>query len=149
MIAGYLFGFNSSMNNVAHTLGWGGQKMAMISLCSAIMPAGGFFGGMSATVISTKYGRWKTMIIADIIGFFAAGITILPHTSMFVIGRFLSGIMIGLLSSVSSTYMSEISPAEIRGKTGSFFQLLRMTGLTTAYVLGLGLPTDFDDPMND
>jgi SP family arabinose:H+ symporter-like MFS transporter len=89
------------------------------------------------------------MIIADIIGFFAAGITILPHTSMFVIGRFLSGIMVGLLSSASSTYMSEISPSEIRGKTGSFFQLLRMMGLTSAYVLGLGLPTDFDDSMND
>jgi SP family arabinose:H+ symporter-like MFS transporter len=154
MIAGYLFGFNvgvfnSSMNNVSHTLGWGSQKTAMIALCSAIMPAGGFFGGMSASVISNKYGRRKAMIFADIIGFFAAGITILPHTSTFVIGRFMSGIMVGLLSSISSTYMSEISPSEIRGKTGSFFQLLRMIGLTTAYVLGLGLPTDFDEPMND
>ena len=154
MIAGYLFGFNvgvfnSSMNNVAHTLGWGGQKVAMIALCSAIMPAGCFFGGISSTGISTKYGRLKTMIIADTIGFFGAGITILPHTSMFVIGRFCSGLMVGLLSSVSSTYMSEISPAEIRGKTGTFFQLLITIGLTTSYVLGLGLPTDFDDPMND
>lgn len=154
MIAGYVFGFNvgvfnSSMNNVAYTLEWGSQKTAMISLCSAIMPAGAFLGAMPANIFSNKYGRRKSMIFADIIGFFAAGITILPHTSMFVIGRFLSGVMVGLLSSISSTYMSEISPPEIRGKTGSFFQLMRMIGLTTAYVLGLGLPSKFSEPMND
>lgn len=154
MIAGYMFGFNigvfnTSMFNVAYTLGWGEQTTATISLCGAIMPAGGFLGGMASTVISNKYGRRKAIMIADLIGFLGSGITILPHTSMFVIGRFMSGIMVGLLSSVSSTYMSEISPSEIRGKTGSFFQLLRMIGLTTSYVLGLALPEQTSDPMNN
>jgi sugar porter (SP) family MFS transporter len=154
MIAGYMFGynigvFNTSMYYVAHTLNWGNSTTAMISFCGAIMPAGGFIGGMSSSVISMKYGRRKAMMIADLIGFLGSGITLLPHTSTFAIGRFMSGIMVGLLSSVSSTYMSEISPSEIRGKTGSFFQLLRLVGLTSAYALGLGLPLKVTDPLND
>lgn len=155
MISGFLFGynvgvFNPSMLNVSHSLSWGSSQLQMTALCGAIMPAGGFFGAMSSSVLSNKYGRLKTIVVADIIGFFAAGITILPHTSMFVIGRFLSGIMVGLLSSVSSVYMAEISPSEIRGRTGSMFQLLRIFGLTVSFALGLVLPTkDFESGLNN
>jgi SP family arabinose:H+ symporter-like MFS transporter len=155
MISGFLFGynvgvFNPSMSNVGHSLHWGSNMLQMTAICGAIMPAGGFFGAMSSSVLSNKYGRLKTIVLADIVGFFAAGITILPHTSMFVLGRFLSGIMVGLLSSVSSVYMAEISPSEIRGRTGSMFQLLSITGLTTSFALGLVLPTtDFDSKLNN
>ncbi len=155
MVSGFLVGYNSGvfntcMVNVSYALEWGDNHLAYIALCSALVPAGAFFGGLSSSYLGSRYGRRKSIILSDLLGILAAGITIIPDTLPFAIGRFLSGIMIGLSSSVASTYMSEISPKEIRGKTGGFFQLLRMAGLVVAYVLGLPLPVDnLDDPMND
>lgn len=155
MISGFLFGytagvFNTCMGNVGHSLGWGQDTLANIAMCAALMPAGAFFGGIGSSYIGNRFGRLKAIIYADLLGILAAGVTIIPHTSMFAAGRFMSGFMIGLQSSVSSTYISEISPKEIRGRTGGFFQMMRMIGLTSSFVMGLPLPTeDYNDPMNN
>jgi MFS family permease len=114
------------------------------------MHAGAFFGGLSSSYLANRFGRLKSIIFADLQGIVAAGVTIIPHTAPFALGRFLFGYMIGLSSSAASTYISEISSKEIRGRTGGFFQLLRMAGLTCSYALGLALPVDdLDNSMNN
>lgn len=155
MISGFLLGytagvFNPCMSNVSHSLGWGKDELAYIAMCAALVPAGACMGGLSSSYLGNRLGRLRAIIYADALGILAAGVTIIPYTASFAAGRFLSGFMIGLQSAVSSTYISEISPKEIRGQTGGIFQLMRMLGLTSSFAMGLPLPTDdFESPMNN
>lgn len=153
MLSGFLFSYNTgvfsaSMIAVGAALGWGNKPTNLQVLCTALMPAGGFIGAMSSSFLSDRYGRIKAILIGDLVGILGASITMIPYTASFGIGRFLSGCMIGICSSVSNTYMSEVAPKEIRGRVGSIFQLLRMTGLACAYSMGLALPSHTSDRMN-
>jgi hypothetical protein len=73
MISGFLVGytagvFNPSMINVAHTLEWGNKHIAYIAVCSALMHAGAFFGGLSSSYLANRFGRLKSIIFADLQG---------------------------------------------------------------------------------
>ncbi|EPR79279.1 Sugar transporter [Spraguea lophii 42_110] len=46
-----------------------------------------------------------------------------------ILGRFLSGIAVGICSNITVPYLLEISPANIRGVIGSTFQLMIVTGI--------------------
>lgn len=73
-------------------------------------------GSSARRWIADKFSR-KRSIIATIC-IFIIGITVETTSdkyAMLVLGRSVSGISIGMLSAIAPVYISEISPAEIRG----------------------------------
>ena len=93
---------------------------------------GAFFAGRLADAI----GRRSVMIMAAalfIVGALIQGITE-SHT-LFVIFRFAGGMAVGAASVLSPLYISEVAPANIRGRVTTVQQVMIITGLTAAFVV--------------
>ena len=100
---------------------------------------GCLFGALLGGRLSDKYGRKLMLIIsAVLLGLSAGGCGFLSHfASALVIYRFIGGLGVGVLSAVIPTYITEISPAELRGTFVSFYQLFVVVGILVAYCANL------------
>ena len=100
---------------------------------------GCLFGALLGGRLSDKYGRKLMLIIsAVLLGLSAGGGGFLSHSaSALVIYRFIGGLGVGVLSAVIPTYITEISPAELRGTFVSFYQLFVVVGILVAYCANL------------
>ena len=58
---------------------------------------------------------------------------------MYMVGRFLTGMMAGAFSLTAPVYTSEIAETEIRGSLGSYFQLMVTIGILFVYAIGSGV----------
>jgi SP family xylose:H+ symportor-like MFS transporter len=107
---------------------------------------GCIIGGMMSGFFSNRLGRKKTLLIASALFFISALGSGYPETLFFEWGkpsvallvtfniyRIIGGIGVGLASAVSPMYISEISPAEIRGRLVSFNQFAIIFGMLVVY----------------
>lgn len=62
-----------------------------------------------------------------------------PNVYMLLAARIIDGIGVGLAVTVGPLYISEVSPAEIRGELNTLPQLLGTTGMFLAYCMVFGL----------
>jgi SP family sugar:H+ symporter-like MFS transporter len=93
---------------------------------------GAFFAGRLADII----GRRSVMIVAAfifIIGALVQGIT--ETHIFFVIARIAGGIAVGSASVLSPLYISEVAPANIRGRLTTMQQVMIIIGLTAAFLV--------------
>lgn len=102
-------------------------------------------GALAGGRLSDTYGRKPLMISsALILGISALGCWLLaPSWYFLVIYRFISGFGVGMLSAVIPTYISEISPANLRGTLVSFYQTFVVIGILIAYVFNYCIKTDW------
>lgn len=95
-------------------------------------------GAMAAGVLSDKFGRKNALIVAALLFVISAtGTAFADNITSFVLYRILGGIGIGLASTVSPMYISEISPADRRGKLVALNQLTIVIGVLGAQIINL------------
>ena len=141
-IGGLLFGFDTAVINGAlpffsshFTLDGAMQGWAVSSgLIGCVI--GAIFIGKLSDIFGSRT-MLKFLAVFFIIT--AVGTGLAPNFSVFIIARIIGGIAIGGASVLSPIYISEISPAEIRGKLGSVFQLAIVIGILLAFVSDLAL----------
>ena len=93
---------------------------------------GAFFAGTLADAI----GRRKVMLIAAVLFLIGALVQGLSDShTIFVIARFSAGMAVGAASVLSPLYISEMAPANIRGRLTTVQQVMIITGLTAAFVV--------------
>jgi sugar porter (SP) family MFS transporter len=103
---------------------------------SAVL-AGALLGAAFAGRLVDFFGRRRIIIAAAIIFALAGFGTAFAHSvTELVIGRLIIGIAIGAASFTVPLYISEVSPADIRGKLVSFNQLAITIGIVTSYLIG-------------
>ena len=93
---------------------------------------GAFFAGRLADVI----GRRTVMIIAAVL--FVVGALVQGSTdlhALFILARFSGGMAVGAASVLSPLYISEVAPANIRGRLTTVQQVMIISGLTAAFVV--------------
>lgn len=103
------------------------------AVAGAIVGAG--FGGW----LNDKYGRKKSILLADVLFFVGAvvmAVSVAPW--MIIIGRLFVGFGVGMASMTSPLYISEASPARIRGALVSTNGLLITGGQFLAYLINYG-----------
>lgn len=100
--------------------------------------AGAIFGAAFGGMISDKYGRKKSILLADCL-FFVGAIVMAAAVGpwMIIVGRILVGLGVGMASMTSPLYISEASPARIRGALVSTNGLLITGGQFLAYLINL------------
>ncbi|MCO5607502.1 hypothetical protein L7F22_061698 [Adiantum nelumboides] len=84
-------------------------------------------------------GRRKMMCIAATV--YCLGALVMfwsPNVYMLLVARILDGVGVGLAVTVGPLYISEVSPAEIRGELNTLPQLLGTTGMFLAYCMVFG-----------
>ena len=97
---------------------------------------GSIIGVACAGMLSDFLGRKKTLIIAAVLfSVSAIGCCFCAGFNDLVIYRIIGGLGIGIVSIVSPMYISEISPARIRGTMVGLYQLAVTMGLLLAYLV--------------
>jgi SP family xylose:H+ symportor-like MFS transporter len=105
---------------------------------------GCILGAGMAGELSDYFGRKKALMIAAVLFTVSAVWSATPATiTEFNIARIIGGVGVGMASLLSPLYISEISPAAIRGKLVSFNQLAIVSGILIVYfanyfIAGLG-----------
>lgn len=90
---------------------------------TAAMPGGSLVGALASSFIADKYSRKLAIQVACVIFVLGAVIqSACTGRAMLVTGRAISGVGVGIASSVVPIYQSEISPKEIRGRVVSLQQ---------------------------
>lgn len=104
------------------------------SLANGLQQLGAFVACFLIWPITHKLGRKKAIMICSAI--FVVGViiqTINTHsTSAFYVARVIAGLGLGGSSVVVPMFSSEMTPKELRGQIGSFYQLMYTLG--TCYV---------------
>ena len=120
--AGLQAQFNLDANGLGFTVG------SLLIGCAF----GAFFAGRLADMV----GRRTVMIVAALlflIGALIQGVT--DAHAVFVAARFAGGMAVGAASVLSPLYISEVAPANIRGRMSTLQQVMIITGLTAAFLV--------------
>jgi MFS transporter, SP family, sugar:H+ symporter len=143
-IGGFLFGYDSGAVNGTQD----GLKQAFGLVPGSWSPTNGlgftvaslligcFIGAFFAGRLADLIGRRNTMMIAAVL--FLAGALVQGVAAshiIFVIARICGGMAVGAASVLSPAYISEVAPAEIRGRLTTVQQIMIITGLTVAFIV--------------
>jgi MFS transporter, SP family, sugar:H+ symporter len=136
-IGGFMFGYDSGVINGTQAgleqtfnlskLGTGFNVGAILLGCAA----GAFMAGRLADLIGR---RTVMMISAGLFIASAIGTGAADSSLVFIIARFIGGVGVGAASVLSPAYISEVTPAGIRGRLSSVQQIMIITGLTGAFL---------------
>lgn len=135
--------FNPLQSYLQSTI-YPGISQNLLYLMISIVPAGAGVGAVVAGSLALKFGRRQTLILTDIISIFAIALTLMRNEYFLLFGRLASGFCVGLNSSIVPLYISEASPMEFKGVTGTFTQIGVSVGILIAYILGLNVPAVTD-----
>ncbi|MBW8785927.1 MAG: sugar porter family MFS transporter, partial [Novosphingobium sp.] len=136
-IGGFMFGYDSGAINgtqegLRQAFGLSEGKLGLT--VSALLPGcalGAFLAGRLADVL----GRRTVMMIAAALfigSALASGAA--PSATFLAIARFLAGAAVGAASVLSPAYISEVTPAHVRGRLSSIQQVMIISGLTGAFL---------------
>lgn len=136
-LGGFLFGFETAVISGAEktiqqlwslSSGWQGFTVAS-SLIGTVI--GSLLAGRPAQV----YGRKKVLFFIAVLYLVSAiGCAVSPFWILFIFFRFIGGLAVGASSVVGPMYISEISPAHMRGRLAGSFQLNIVFGILVAYL---------------
>jgi SP family sugar:H+ symporter-like MFS transporter len=143
-IGGFLFGYdsgavNGTQDGLTRAFGlvpgsWSPTNGLGFTVASLLIGCfiGAFFAGRLADLI----GRRNTMMLAAalfLVGALVQGVA--TSQIVFVLARICGGMAVGAASVLSPAYISEVAPANIRGRLTTVQQIMIITGLTAAFVV--------------
>lgn len=108
---------------------------------------GCLLGAAVSGLVADRYGRKNPLIVSAVL-FTASGVwtALAGDLTSFNIARWIGGVGIGLASTLSPTYIAEISPSHLRGRLVSINQLTIVIGILAAqivnWLIARGVPTD-------
>jgi sugar porter (SP) family MFS transporter len=136
-LGGFLFGFETVVISGAEkTLEhlWQLDKFAHgFTVSSSLI--GTILGALFAGVLAKRYGRKKVLQVIAVLFIIAAlGCAFVSVWGGFIFFRILGGLAVGVSSVVAPMYISEISPAGLRGRLAGSFQVNIVAGIVVAYL---------------
>ena len=137
-IGGLLFGYDSGAVNGTQTGLTEAFQLSSAGLGFTVgsLLIGCFIGAFFAGTLADALGRRNVMRLAAVLFFCGALVQGLAHDhTIFVIARIVGGMAVGAASVLSPAYISEVAPANIRGRLTTVQQVMIITGLTAAYVV--------------
>ncbi len=146
-IGGILFGYDTAV--ISGTTEMVRNQFALNDLsegwyvgCALI---GSIAGVLAAGSLSDYIGRKKTMLIAaTLFCVCAIGCAVCGSFDSLIAFRIIGGVGIGIVSIVSPMYISEVSPARIRGTLVSLYQLAVTVGFLLAYMANWAIDANID-----
>ncbi|EQB31840.1 sugar porter family MFS transporter [Sphingobium ummariense] len=136
-IGGFMFGYDSGVINgtqkgleSAFDLG----KLGIGINVGAIL-VGSSIGAFMAGRMADRIGRRGVMILSAILFLVSALLAGAAGSSaIFIFARIIGGLGVGAASVISPVYISEVTPAAVRGRLSSIQQVMIISGLTGAFV---------------
>lgn len=144
-LGGILFGYDTAV--ISGTTALVKNQFALTDMregwyvgCALV---GSICGVLAAGTLSDYLGRKLTMLIsAALFSISAIGCALCGSFEALVAFRIIGGVGIGVVSIVSPIYISEVSPARIRGTLVSLYQLAVTAGFLLAYMANWGIDSN-------
>ena len=138
VMGGFIFGLNmagiSGAVNSIHDvfdLSDGGLGLVVSALTIGCLVGSLFTGGFA-----DRYGRRRIFLaVAVLFVVSSLGCALAPDSNTLVFFRLLAGIAVGADSVIGPMYISEIAPADKRGRLVSFQQFAVVIGILIAYAI--------------
>jgi len=136
-LGGFLFGFETAVISGAEKTIQG--LWSLSSFWQGFTVASSLIGTVLGSIIAGKpaqyFGRKKVLLVIAIMYLLSAvGCASSSLWILFITFRFIGGIAVGASSVVGPMYISEIAPANLRGRLAGSFQLNIVTGIFVAYL---------------
>jgi len=150
-VGGLLFGYDTAV--IAGAIGFMKTYYtlsdAMTGWVASCALLGCVAGAMYAGKLSDNIGRKKVLMLAALLfAISSIGTAMPPNLTFFVVFRLIGGMGIGIASMLSPMYISEMAPADIRGKLISVFQLGVVSGILLIYFVNAGIAGMYDEAWN-
>ncbi|KAB1996438.1 hypothetical protein ERO13_D13G201800v2 [Gossypium hirsutum] len=141
-LSSFLFGYhlgvvNEPLESISLDLGFSGNTLAeglVVSTCLGGALIGSLFSGWIADGVGRRRA-FQLCALPMIIGASTSATT--KTLAGMLIGRFLVGTGMGIGPSAVALYVTEVSPASVRGTYGSFIQIATCLGLMVALFIGI------------
>lgn len=136
-LGGFLFGFETVVisgaeQTLEHLWQLSGFSQGL-TVASSLF--GTILGSLLAAFPAQKYGRKKTLQVIAIFFIVAAlGCASTSAWGFFIFFRVIGGLAVGASSVIAPMYISEISPAGLRGRLAGSFQVNIVAGIVVAYL---------------
>ncbi len=135
-LGGFLFGFDTAV--ISGVVGFVKDEFSMSAAMEGWFVScallGCIIGVAFAGKLSDSYGRKKVLLLSAFLFTISAIGCMLAKGEAILIGfRFIGGLGIGVASMVSPLYISEFSPARLRGRMVTLYQLAITIGILCAY----------------
>ena len=139
---GILFGYDIGVMTGAlpflqNDWGLAGNASIIGWITSSVM-FGAIFGGALAGQLSDKLGRRKMILLSALIfvvGSILSGLAPQDGSLYLISVRVLLGLAVGAASALVPAYMSEMSPARLRGRLSGINQTMIVSGMLLSYVV--------------
>ncbi len=137
-LGGFQFGFNTAVISgaILFFIKEFPMSKAFEGFAISIILIGALLGASFAGKIANTWGRKKAFFVAGILFilgtlfiFFSKG------SHEFIVGRFIQGLGVGLVSVICPMYLAEIAPVHKRGFYVSFNQFAVVVGILFAYIV--------------
>lgn len=148
-VGGFIYGYDTGLINSISEMEYVRHRFAAnhstfttqeTSIMTAILSLGTFFGALMAPLISDTMGRRYAIIFSIFFVFMVGNICQVASNDivLFCIGRFITGLSIGIISAVVPLYQAEASPKFIRGAIISTYQWAITWGLLVSSAVSQG-----------
>lgn len=151
-LGGFLFGFDTAV--ISGTVEFVEKQFALTKIevgwfgSAALM--GCIIGALFAGGLGNRFGRKPMLVLAGVFYFVSALYSTIPPTfAVLVWARALGGLGVGMASVLGPMYISEFSPARLRGRIVALYQLSIVLGILMAYLSNyflLGIARTVPDP---
>ncbi len=135
-LAGFLFGFDTVViSGAEQTIQklWG-LSATMHGLVMGSALYGTVIGSLIGGWPTDKFGRKRTLLSIGILYVFSAiGCAFASNVGLFVVARLIGGLGIGMSTVAAPLYISEIAPANYRGRLAGMFQFNIVFGILVAF----------------
>lgn len=136
-LGGFLFGFDMAV--ISGVLPFVKTQFALSAAQEgwfvSVALVGCIIGVAFSGELSDRLGRKKPLLISAVLFLVSAlGCALVPSLELVILSRLLGGIGIGIASNVVPLYISEIAPANIRGRLVTYYQFALTLGILVAYL---------------
>jgi len=146
---GYFFTLFNTLQSHFQNYVFPDASVNEISMIGSSPNFGGAIGCILAETLVNRYGRWKTMVLTDIIVLFGVVLTMVANLPVLILGRTIVGFAIGLSSVAVPLYITEMTPIEFRGETGVFPAIGSCITRILSYMAGFLLPNHMEKGQTD
>ena len=136
-LGGLLFGFDTAViaGTISALKSYWSLSDSAIGLVVAAASIGCIPGAFFAGRFADHYGRKKMMLTTAVLYIIAAlGSGLAGSYVQLVVFRFIGGLAIGMASTLAPIYISEVAPAQYRGRLGMSQQLAIVIGILIAFI---------------
>lgn len=115
------------------------DRAALSSDIVSTFQGGAFFGCAAGFFLAERWGRKVCMLASALVFMVGAGLQLAGNLSVLYAGRALTGLGVGASAMILPVYVSECSPALIRGRLVGVFEIMLQVALVFGFWVNYGV----------